>query len=201
MKLVVKLLIAASAVAVFSGSAMAADLYVPPKAAPMAPVASTNWDGFYVGAHVGYGWESLATTPATTGNGFSVGAQAGYNFHIADQLVAGIEGNIDWANETGTVAPNSYTINWDGSVRGRLGVDMGQWLPYVEAGVAFANIADSTATTSPELRTGYTLGAGVEVMLADNLSANVEYRYSNYGVGSGTAISDNAILLGLNYHF
>jgi outer membrane autotransporter protein len=201
MKLVGKLLIAASAVAVFSGSAMAADLYVPPKAAPIMPVASTNWDGLYVGAHVGYGWESLATPTAVTGNGFTAGGQLGYNFHLSDQIVAGIEGNIDWANETGTAVPGTYTINWDGSVRGRLGVDMGQWLPYVEAGVAFANIADSSASTSPEVRTGYTLGAGVEVMLADNLSANVEYRYSNYGAGSGSAVSDNAILVGLNYHF
>ena len=191
---------AATAVALFTGSAFAADLYVPPAAAPAAAPVTSSWDGPYIGASVGYGWQSLADGGPTTGNGWSVGAQLGYYAHLSDQIVGGVEGNIDWVNYAGGTTP-SYSVNWDGSLRARLGVDMGQWLPYVEAGVAFANVTDSTATTSPEVRTGWTAGAGVEVMLADHLSGNIEYRYTDYGAGTGSGFTDNSIRVGLNYHF
>jgi len=200
MKLMVKALLTAAAMAALTGGAMAADLYVPPAAAPaMAPASS--WDGPYIGATVGYGWQNLDSGDSTSGNGWSVGGQVGYNFHLSDQIIAGVEGNLDWVNFAQTTGSSTYSADWDGSVRGRLGLDMGQWFPYIEAGVAFANVTDSTATTSTEIRTGWTAGAGVEVMLADHLSANVEYRYTDYGAGSGSDLKDNSIRVGLNYHF
>ncbi|MGN6100647.1 MAG: outer membrane protein [Devosia sp.] len=154
---------------------MAADLYVPPAAAPVvAPVAS-GWDGPYIGATLGYGWQTLASPTNATGNGWSVGGQIGYNAHLSDNIIGGVEGNLDWVNYASSPT-GAYSVNWDGSLRARLGVDMGQWMPYAEVGVAFANVTDVTATTSPEVRTGWTAGAGVEVMLADHLSANLEYR-------------------------
>jgi outer membrane autotransporter protein len=202
MTLTGKLLIAAASLAAFTGSAMAADLYVPPPAAPVAPIVSTtNWDGPYIGASVGYGWQTLNSTPAVSGNGWLVGAQLGYNFHVSDPLVLGIEGNLDWQNGAGGTAPNSYSINWDGSIRARLGVDVDTILPYIEAGVAFANVTDNTVPVT-EVRTGWTAGVGIEFMLADQLSTNVEYRYADYGTGSsGNRLTDNSIRVGLNYHF
>jgi len=215
MTLTGKLLIATAAVAAFSGSAMAADLYVPPAAAAAPVATSTNWDGPYIGASLGYGWgtahdTSGVFTPDASTTGWLVGAQLGYNFHVSDSIVLGLEGNIDWLNESGTSAAvpgGTFTANWDGSIRARLGVDVGSVLPYVEAGVAFAN-ATAAATGAPSVsntHTGYTLGAGVEFMLADQLSANVEYRYNNYGSATynGTPINftDNQVRIGLNYHF
>jgi outer membrane autotransporter protein len=192
---------AATAVALFTGSAFAADLYVPPAAAPVAAPVASSWDGPYIGASVGYGWQTLDAPGSLTGNGWSVGGQIGYYAHLSDQIVGGIEGNLDWVNYAGGTAPANYSVDWDGSLRARLGVDMGQWLPYIEAGVAFANVSDYSATTSPEVRTGWTAGAGVEVMLADHLSGNIEYRYTDYGAGSGSRLTDNSIRVGLNYHF
>ena len=203
MKFIAKTLVAAGVMAALTGGAMAADLYVPP-AAPVAaaPVASSAWDGPYIGASVGYGWQTLTSAPNVTGNGWLIGGQVGYNFHVADQLVLGVEGNLDWNNASGsTVGVDSYSYDWDGSVRARLGVDMGAWMPYAEAGVAFANITEANATSSPEVRTGWTAGAGVEVQLADHLTGNVEYRYTDYGAGSGVDLTDNSIRVGLNYHF
>jgi outer membrane immunogenic protein len=194
MKLMVKTLLAATALAAFSGGAMAADLAMPAaQPAPFVAPATTNWDGPYIGATVGYGWASITPTglPAVTSNGWLVGAQLGYNFHLADQIVAGIQGNVDWNNENIT----GSTSGWDGAIVARLGYDVDSILPYVEAGVAFLNAASTTST-------GFTVGAGVEFMLADQLSANVEYRYSSYGAPTGySALSDNQIRFGLNYHF
>ena len=219
MTLTGKLLIATAAVAAFSGSAMAADLYVPPAAAAAPVATSTNWDGPYIGATLGYGWGTATATPAAPAPAVSqaiagglVGAQIGYNFHVADQFVLGIQGDIAWLNESGTsAAGDKYQTNWSGALLARAGVDIDSVLPYVEAGVAFAN-ASVTPGAGPgagvavsNTHTGYLLGAGVEFMLADQLSANIEYRYNNYGsqtyAGVPVAITDNQIRLGLNYHF
>lgn len=192
MTLTGKLFIAAAALAAFSGSAMAADLYVPP-AAP-APVAATStWDGPYVGASLGYGWQTLSG--GASGNGWLFGVQAGYYAHLSDVIVGGLEANVDWTNESSA----DYGIYWDGSVRARLGIDAGNVLPYAEIGVAWANIAEGAPAA---VRTGWTAGAGVEFWLADSLSANVEYRYTDYGSGGGGGqLTDNSIRVGLNYHF
>ncbi|MDR3472734.1 MAG: porin family protein [Devosia sp.] len=213
MKMTGKLLLAAAAVAGFSGTAMAADLYVPPaQPAPVAQVpAATDWDGPYIGASVGYGWGTASDS--TVGDsasltGFMVGGQVGYNFHLSNNIVAGVEGDLNWNDQTGTfgTSGNTYRINWDGSARGRLGVDLDGILPYVEAGVAFANATDSISGSDySNTHTGWTAGAGVEFKVADPISVNVEYRYSDYGSqtynGNSVALTDNTVKAGINYHF
>jgi len=211
-----KILLAAAAVAGFSGSAMAADLSVPAPAQP-APAysapAATDWDGPYIGASVGYGW-GTATDNGTGGfgststTGWLIGGQVGYNFHLTDNLVAGVEGNVDWDNQSGSTVNGTLQRNWDGSIRGRLGVDLDGILPYVEAGVAFTNATASAPGGSPSAsntHTGWTAGAGVEFKVADPVSINVEYRYSDYGSqnynGESVGLTDNTVRLGVNYHF
>jgi outer membrane immunogenic protein len=195
MNLTGKIAIAVAAVAAFSGSAMAADLYVPP-AAPAPVVATTNWDGPYIGATVGYDWYNAAA--GGSANGWNAGAQLGYNFHVSDQIVLGIQGNVDWISTNYAGSPDG----WDGAIVGRLGYDAGAILPYVEAGVAFADI-DFAAPVGSQSSAGWTAGAGIEFMLADQWSANVEYRYADYGsFGGGVGdVNDSSIRLGLNYHF
>ena len=174
---------------------------------PAAASASSNWDGLYIGAHLGYGWGTgtFASTNTASLTGFSAGAQEGYNFHLSDGVIAGVEGDLTWNNEQGTFGGSTTErINWDGSVRGRLGLDLGQIMPYAEAGVAFANA--TVASAYSQTHVGWTVGAGVEFMMADNLSANVEYRYSNYGTqnyagSTPIALTDNSLRVGLNYHF
>ena len=224
MRLAKHLLLGTAILTVLSTGAYAADLSMPMKAAPMMAPAASSWDGPYVGASVGYGWGTATDDTFTTGStaspitdtasmsGWLIGGQIGYNFHLSDNIVAGVEGNLDWLNETGTYdtyPAYTQTINWEGSVRGRLGVDMGQFLPYVEAGVAFANSTlEYTTTPWSESMThvGWTVGAGAEFTLADHLSANVEYRYSDYGKqtydsSNSVSLTDSTVRAGLNYHF
>jgi outer membrane immunogenic protein len=82
---------------------LAADL--PMKAPPMLAPAPYNWNGFYVGANVGYGWEkstvnsfdsTLALTDTISGNGNGVfgGFQFGYNWQVSPNWLIG--GEADW---------------------------------------------------------------------------------------------------------
>jgi opacity protein-like surface antigen len=215
MKMTSKLLLASAMAMAVSGSAMAADLYAPPPAAPVAVApAVSDWDGPYVGASVGYGWASVndsTVSDSTTADGWLLGGQVGYNFHLSDTIVAGVEGDLNWNNQqgsgfTGGDAGDSYRINWDGSIRGRLGLDFDGVLPYVEAGVAFANAdLSGPVAAANNTYTGWTAGAGVEFKVSDPISVNVEYRYSDYGDqtygGDSVHLNDNIVKLGLNYHF
>jgi outer membrane immunogenic protein len=214
MKMTNSFLLASAALAMLSGSAFAADLSTPAPAAP-APVAvapaTTDWAGPYVGASVGYGWATANDAVDSTGvNGFKVGGQAGYNFDLTDTIVAGVEGDLNYNDQQGTFtgadAPDTYRMNWDASIRGRVGVDIDGILPYAEAGVAFANADLNTpAASTNNTYTGYTVGGGVEFKVADPVSVNVEYRYSDYGdqsfAGNSVHLNDNTGKVGLNYHF
>jgi outer membrane immunogenic protein len=100
-----------------SSSAGAADL--PFKAAPraVAPAATYDWSGVYVGGHIGGGWATndisdpglgiigvlLGVPPVQTtdSSGFIGGIQAGWNYQIG-RLVLGTEVDFSWADVNGT---------------------------------------------------------------------------------------------------
>jgi len=70
-------------------------------------------------------------------------------------------------------------------------MDMGDYMPYITGGIAWAGVnvhgfrdpgtqmaisEDHDATL-----TGWTVGAGVEKKIDENLIARIQYRYSDYG--------------------
>ncbi|WP_423066605.1 outer membrane protein [Devosia sp. CN2-171] len=206
-------------------AASAADLIISePAPAPVGIVdTSGNWDGLFVGAFAGYGWGTLTDEDnyflagADTeyeGEGWQAGVAAGYNFTVSEALVAGIVADVAWSDINGenTTDGVEYNTDWTGSVRGRLGIDAGAFLPYVTAGVAFANntVTDTTNDYSDtQVHTGWTAGAGVEFAVADNISLDVQYRYSDFGSASydlnGTdydfALKSHAVTAGVNFRF
>jgi opacity protein-like surface antigen len=73
-----------------AGSVLAADQRPVFKAPPPPPIAVYDWTGFYVGGHVGWGWDSVGWvhthegethTGSMAGNAFLGGVQAGFNFN------------------------------------------------------------------------------------------------------------------------
>ena len=206
----------------FASSTYAADLIVDaPEAAPMMAPASGNWDGAYIGAFAGYGWGTLTEedgvfAPAGTEfdlSGWQLGVTAGYNFTVSEAIVAGIAGDIAWSNigdDSGAFGYDSSSINWNGSIRGRLGFDGGAFLPYVTAGLAFANATVDTTAPSSDSQTyiGWTAGVGVEFAVADNVSLDLQYRYTDYGtatfdapVADDVSLTTNAVTAGINFKF
>jgi outer membrane immunogenic protein len=221
MNMISKLALGGIAALAISGSAMAADLSIPARApAPVAAPAG-GWDGAYIGGNVGYGsgnsdHNDIVTTIGDFGmTGWFVGGQIGYNFHLTDGVVLGVQGDLEWANITGTDPTFTNiqdTINWTGAVTARIGYDAGQFMPYLLGGIAVANSTRqdiSGVTTESQNHTGWTVGAGVEGMITDSLSAFAEYRYSDYGTATysnlistpGVGLTAHSVRAGLNFHF
>jgi outer membrane immunogenic protein len=213
--------------------ALAADLAARPytKAAPYVPQPIYNWTGFYIGGHLGGAFSSNNNfNGLTTGNNnngrFLGGVQVGGDYQFAPNWVLGIEGQYSWLanNNGGVIFPGAfvYTNNQRGlgSVTGRVGYTWGPALLYVKGGYAFSdNNENVTFGGAPiafafdsDHKNGYTVGAGVEYMFAQNWSAKVEYQYYNFGrsrfiapaalvpFGSFTT-DDHVVKAGLNYRF
>jgi outer membrane immunogenic protein len=201
--------------------AAAADLAARPytKAPPMA-VAINNWGGFYIGAMGGYAQEN-SDGLGTLSGGFA-GGTAGYNWQMGN-VVLGIEADAAWADVGATVglfgglASVSSTIRDMGTVRGRVGYAFDSVLIYGTGGYAWADNR-MTATllglsaSDSHFHSGWTVGAGVEVMFAPKWSVKAEYLYRSFqgetynfpgiavGVASGT-LNLNSVQVGVNYHF
>jgi outer membrane immunogenic protein len=212
------------ALAATTATAAAADLarrapqpYYPAPA--YAPVF--NWTGFYIGINGGggFGSSNWDSTGSRNVSGGVIGGTAGYNYQFG-QVVAGIEGDIDWSGINGSTN-NSCPLGcktsntWLATVRGRLGYAADRFMPYITGGAAFGNIQASTpglAQTSSD-NSGWTLGAGLEAALAPNWTAKVEYLYVDLGsfncglncgaglVTDNVSFHTNLLRAGVNYKF
>lgn len=185
-----------------TAGAQAADLSAPiPMKAPVAAPAF-SWTGFYLGAHLGYGWGRTTYTDATLPgwqlinkpDGILGGGQVGYN-HQFGALVVGIEGDISATGIDGTrydVAPfagDRYTdrLKWTATVVGRLGYAFDRTLLYVKGGAAFAHAdheylwtGTTAIATGDRNPSGWTIGGGIEYALAPNWSVRADYSYMDF---------------------
>jgi outer membrane immunogenic protein len=184
--------------------ALAADLAARPaytKApAYMAPIY--NWTGFYIGGHVGGGFNGdngfIGATSSSNSGSFLGGVQVGADSQFAPNWVVGLEGQYSWLSSNnnsvvfgGAGAGYVYTNNQNalGSFTGRVGYTWGPGLLYVKGGYAYSDYSQSLAltgvpaafTTNSSHHDGYTVGGGVEYMFAPSWSAKVEYQYYNFG--------------------
>ncbi len=199
---------------ILASVAMAADLPSEkgaPVYAPPPPVFS--WTGVYIGGQVGYEWGDSHNTYFGPLGGFLAnghhndegvvgGGHVGYNYQLGGLglglgtggFVVGIEGDVNGASYDGTggllagVIQRHDNTEFDGSIRGRVGVAFDRALLYGTGGVAFGSIRNTasnlvtggfdSATTG---RVGWTVGGGVEYAIDNNWSVRVEYRYTDYG--------------------
>lgn len=177
--------------------------------------------------------------------GLTGGAYGGCDIQFGTWVV-GVEG--DWmANNkegqahatilvpgAGAGAIWSLKERWYATARGRLGYAVDKWLFYVTGGAAWMKLDSAEFVVSPtaavlnpvssavlqsDLRTGWTVGAGVEYALPYNWSIRSEYLYIKIpsyttftpGVGSGliagmprnlsTEVNNQIFRAGLTYRF
>ena len=228
-----------AAAACLGGSADAADL--PPAPSYQAPVTvqqqAYNWTGLYVGMNGGYTFGQ--STPMSlysdsfsafnySANGWLGGITAGAQIQ-SGHTVIGVEGDIDWANITGSsrgtinfngfpigTATLSSTVNSVSTLRTRVGYAANNWLFYVTGGLAITNEKSSLtgpigftcgtgAGSSPpctslsNLHLGLAAGAGLEYGITPNLSAKGEWIW--VGAGAVNTLKENMLRVGLNWRF
>lgn len=202
-------------------TAFAADLIIEEPVA-IVDVASTDWTGGYVGVNAGIAsadidWEAFGggLTGDYDASGWLLGVQAGYNWQ-SDNIVYGIEADAAWADISGEdddFAPGAVTrsIDWNASLRGRLGFAVESLLFYGTAGVAVANSsAEVFGEEDSATHFGWTAGVGVEALVTEDISLRAEYRFTAYGdqdydfdLGSPvtTGFDTHTVTVGLNFHF
>jgi outer membrane immunogenic protein len=222
-----RVILAFVGVVALGGAAAAADLPPAPAPAPYykapAIVPTYDWSGFYIGINGGGGWgrSTWTTTGSFDISGGLVGGTVGYNYQM-NQVVLGIEGDIDWADINGSVtnlgcpsATGTCTTgdNWLGTVRGRLGYAADRFMPYITGGAAFGDIKGTGAGLSgiDTSNVGWTAGGGIEFAIAGHWTAKAEYLYVDLGnVSCGIACGavtqnvswrSNIGRLGVNYRF
>jgi outer membrane immunogenic protein len=211
-----KLALVASVVALgFIGAAKAADM---PTKAPVykAPAAAPyNWTGFYIGAHVGYGFGvSKTSQPFDTdflgGRGFVGGLLAGYNYMLTSRWLLGIEGDGSWSDlahkgDFNDSAGDSFTVNVKQkqaySVRARFGYLLApETLLFATAGWSWAQFTYSLnsnflgSESDSRWFNGPQVGAGIETMVASGWIARLEYLQSFYNAEAFNAPIINSFL-------
>lgn len=220
-----KLLLAGVAGLAMVTGAQAADL-----AAPRMPIAGAvvapafSWTGFYVGANIGYAAMNVRNTGGAgfvtpSGNGFAAGAQLGFNYQV-NNIVLGIEGDLGYLGISRTLPCGNPAfncnsrMNWDASVRARLGIAIDRALLYVTGGLAIAEYRGFTSTggvffRDGSTRVGWTIGAGAEFAVSGNWTVRAEYLYANYGsrnmtydvVYPNVRVETHKVRVGVNYLF
>ena len=150
-----------------------------PPVAQEAPPAVNNWSGFYIG---GAGdWNAGHFN--RNGDAYAFGGQAftGYN-RQQGQIVYGVEADLGYSGADSTRNGLTAKNGVNGSVRGRLGYDFNPFMLYGTAGLALGQnkLSDDTSSES-KTAVGYTVGAGAETFITNNITARLEYRYTDYG--------------------
>ncbi len=187
-------------------SGNAADLGGAPwQTPPSAYRALPSWTGLYAGIQAGYGWgrtDTQAVWGALGGpvetfdydpNGAVGGLHLGYNSQVG-RFVLGVEADLEASGISGSgygsfSAIQTSSIDWLGSMRGRVGVTAGSSLLYLTAGLAYGSVsvdqhginAISPFTNDSQMKTGWTAGGGIEHAFGPKVSVRLEYRYIDLG--------------------
>jgi len=225
----------------------AADLPPAPayKAAMVPPIY--DWTGFYAGLHLGGAWDhrsvnafntvngALVGTASTSGSGIMGGGQIGYNYMFAPSWVIGLEADISGADLTsstqgvnvraGILNRGVDNVDLFGTVRGRLGYAVGNWLFYGTGGFAWAddkltrtqlmgtvgNATPGTVESVSKFDTGWTAGGGIEWGFVPNWTAKIEYLHLDLGTQTFVfpiaqrrqtdGLTIETVLAGVNYRF
>ena len=197
-----------------------------------AQPANPSWSGFYAGLNAGGLFGSTSASIATiggpggysgTGGGFVGGAQAGYNYLFGPVILGGeidFQGSTYAAGLKGGAGPGPFNATermpWFSTLRARVGYPVGWVMPYVTGGAVWGERTISgggpglpSFSASATFWT-WTVGGGVEAMLADRWSTKLEYLYMGTPstslsvpgtIGVNERSSGNLIRLGVNYHF
>jgi high affinity Mn2+ porin len=170
-------------------------------------VAAYDWNGFYLGGHVGYSRGNVdanvaGAIPTHDSTGFGAlygGLHGGYNYVLPSGLLLGVEADLSYPNylarddviwwRSQPTDDIREKMDFVGSLRGRVGRTFNNWMVYGTGGVAFQHGRflqgdpgdDDDSEKIIRWRAGWTVGAGYEVAIDPNWTARLEYLYARFG--------------------
>jgi outer membrane immunogenic protein len=178
---------------------------------------SASASSWVAGGHAGYNWQNGSTV-----FGFETDLQA---THLQSSMNGGLMYPFDFPPFPNDFAATSATIDWYGTLRGRVGLAEGPWLFYGTGGLAYGAVALSSSFRTFDLLTsastsatnaGWVAGVGVEYLVSPNVSFSLGYQYVDLGTLSLSSsdstfftVSQTAnanarfqtIMAGISWHF
>jgi outer membrane immunogenic protein len=195
-----------------TASGQAADM---PVKAPPVVAAVPSWTGFYIGVNAGgaradfkrdYFVPSRVIDSGHEGKSGFVGGRVGYNYQLPSRIVLGAEAEFNGGKIRGSIiCPNtaltcSTSIDWFGSVTGRLGYAADRVLLFADGGAAFgtrkyrvSGPCAFSANCGPwdDHSVGWAAGGGLEFAATPNVILSVEYKHYGFPTKSaGFAVID-----------
>lgn len=170
------------------------------------PVFASNWAGFYGGVHLGYGFGRSRSADL---DGFLGGVHAGFNLQ-SDRVVFGGELDLNYSGMDYRAFTETFRQKWGGSGRVRLGYAFERFLPFVTAGLAVqSGVMKAGGAKDSNIHIGYVIGIGGEMMITNNVSANIQLLHYHYGSENyhvlpttrNANMLNNEIRIGMNYRF
>ena len=184
-------------------SALDLNTVTPP---PAKPQQKPDWAGFYFKNNSGGSDPWTVLTPST---GFAAQTTtaaprpAKISATISSRAMSSSASKARWRRQISTAnsprlicrrptaggwTPN---MNWLGTVTGRVGYSVGQWLPYVKGGFAAAEVGSPLqgagqigSFTQGDHDGGWTAGVGFEYQFSPKWSLGLEYLYTDLGAGA-----------------
>lgn len=192
--------------------------------APAAYAPAFTWSGIYVGLNLGYGtgdndpvglrFDDPGNPPigarigSLVTDGFFAGGQLGFNIQLG-LFVFGAEADVQGADLSAQFGPDvvggalpgtfrgDSTIEYFGTLRGKVGLAFDRVLVYATGGYAWANVDYSVSGFSPigqnfsirenTMFSGFALGGGLEWAMTPHWSLKAEYLWINLGREDFTA--------------
>tara|TARA_R110002051_G_scaffold324519_3_gene422150 strand:+ start:11022 stop:11702 length:681 start_codon:yes stop_codon:yes gene_type:complete len=187
---------------------------------PAYEIDANPWSRPYVGLNLGvasgtttFGMRdasgSLGDVSFTSG-GLTGGIRLGYDHVVSGNALLGVRGGFDFTNVSvdGEVAYNgttlgrvSHTLDWLGTLGGRIGMTEKNMLYYAHAAAAFGGVSSTVdGNDIPGLienpRMGYEVGVGLEYAIGEHATFATEYGYTDFGTfdlyhDGGLTVSDD----------
>lgn len=163
----------------------------------MAVAQASEFDGAWLGAKVGV--NNTHANAVDTQNANTYGIEGGYNWNVGPYTL----GALLFADNNASTGHNNNTFSYGSKSYGvdaKLGMPMGNWLPFGKLGYVKTTANGRLANFSNSYHS-FNAGFGVEYKFASQLSAAVEYMATNAKNNPGNKLVNQNLTLGLNYYF
>lgn len=172
-----------------------------------------NRGGFIGGGQVGYNYQTGALV---------LGIEADFQYLDVKRRSNQATSFTDGADSSTIVTAAESGVEWLGTVRARAGVAFDRTLIYATGGLAYGRLTNRTSITATgmvdnvayagawrgskgDTRVGWTIGAGVEYALTQNVTLKAEYLYydlgrTSYAISGGSSDPTEGFLGGTARH-